>query len=543
MGKNPSHYDCCGMKVINISSSEKFMFSLWVRIFVFVLLYLSPSRGENRDFENPSPPSPNLARNASREAYQHFRLVHIGEEEDVNIPHDPLNVVFVDGKVNPNWIPLSEAESRDPSRLNTLFQHDEYTDRISFEYSYGSFLHYDIRSPVVSAVNEDVAKPKVIDFQMDHDDQFGAFTIVYDCHRHPINNKLRNTTISVIFPVVNGLSLYFSFRKSCGGGIHKFVELGYFEESSHAAIEVSRVPFFSSKLGPVFGPHVMSTKIYIHLFHPAMSQEFFHVNISSATPSLVIHNRGPTFGGILKASETAVLHFLYECQGNGEVEVSLSIPIFPFHALSAHWTKDCGGGEARGLNVGTSMLERKDVVIGGETQDIWKLALQTTSASISTNAPRLNSSTRVKDYWLFNDGIPIHVALAIVTVENPEVLVPVLSYPETKLSAAMKNIGGILPNGELVHIRIRMICKRKGTSLIIVTIPVKSFSNVEFGFLKECRAPRRHIRTGFLRTANSVMTVSTFLLAGTFAYWWVWQLRIVRTSENSKSSTKFRQQL
>lgn len=521
---------------------KTFMCRLWARTFILGLLCICLALGQDDDLEDDVTYSSSEARNVSREAYNQFHLVLSSEEDDVTGQDESTNVVFANGKVSQSWIPLTEVEVRDPIRMLSMFHHDQYTDRISFEYSFGSFLNYDIRSPIATTDNEDIAKPKVVDYQIDEEDQSGSFTVVYDCHRHPVDDQLRNTTISVVFPVVGGLSLYFSFRKSCGGGHHKFIELGYFEESSNAASEVSRVPFISSSAGPVFGPHVISTKLYIHLYHPAMSQEFFHVNVSSASPSLLIHSRGQTFGGIVKASESTVLHLLYDCQGNGKVEVSLSIPIFPFHELSAHWVKDCGGGDARGLHVGTRLSNMTDVVASAETRYRWKLAMQTEAGSMPADAPLLNSSTRVKDFWLSNDGIPIHVAPAIITVGKPDVLVPILSYPEAKHSGIAQGTSIVLPQGEHVHIQVRMICKRKGHTQIIVTFPIKAFSNVEFGFFKACKAPRRHVHSGFLRTANSVMAASTFLLAGTFAYWWIWQLRVVGGVANMKPSNRHRPQ-
>lgn len=466
-------------------------------------------------------------RNASKEAYHMFHLAVLGDDDDMKVHNGSANVIFTDGKVSENWLPLSEAEANDKKFFPSMFHHDQYTDRISFEFSFGSFLTYDIRSPTISSSNETIAKPKSIDFQTDDEERSGSFSIVYDCIRHPVDEHVRNVTVSVVFPIVSGLSLFYSFRKSCGGGQHKFMELGYFEDSANAASEVSRMPFTPAQPAPVFGPHAMSTKIYLHLHRPATSQEFFHVNATSSSSSLVLHTRGPTFGGVVKASESAVVHILYDCRGSGEADVSFSVPIFPFHQLSASWKKDCGGGLAQGLNVGTTLTNMNDVVASAKTRDNWKLALQTTSASISDKVPIINSSIRVKDFWLSNEGIPVHTAPAVITVENPAVLIAIASDPDTQSSTLVHENSGLLPGGSQKRLRLRMICKKKGKSLLIVTFPIKAFSNVEFGFVKECKAPKRHVHSGFLRTANSVMVTSTFLLAGSFAYWWIWQLRAV----------------
>lgn len=469
------------------------------------------------------------ARNASADAYLMFHLALAQEDDnEVQEAHNALaEVVLKDGKVQDNWLPPSEGETFKAQSLDSMFHHDQFTDRISFEFSFGSFLSYDIRTPTVSSSNESVAKPKVIDFQTDDDEHSGSYSIVYDCHRHPANDQLQNATVSVVFPVVSGLSLFYSFRKTCGGGEHKFMEFGYFEESENAASEVSRVPFTSYPSAISFGPHVMSTKIYLHLRHPATSQEFFHVNATSSSASLMLHTRGPTFGGVVKASESAVVHVLYDCRGSGEIDVYFTVPIYPYQQLSASWKKDCGGGLARGLNVGTSLSNKSDVVSMAGTHESWKLALQTTSTSISDKAPVVNSSVRFIDFWLSNDGIPIHAAPVVITVENPAVLVAFSSDLGGKRPPHNHEDSGLMPSGSNLRLRVRMICKKKGKSLVIVTFPVKSFSNVEFGFVKQCKAPRRYVHSGFLRTANSAMFTSTILLAGAFAYWWFLQLRSV----------------
>lgn len=477
--------------------------------------------------------------NASKAAYNMFHLAVLGNDEEDNAHDDSVNIVFANGKVHSNWLPVSEAESLDDKLTSSLFHHDQYADRISFEFTFGSVLSYDIRTPTVSSSNQTIARPKVIDFQMEDEEQSGSFSVVYDCQRQPDEDRMRSLTLSVVFPVVSGLSLFYSFRKTCGGGRHEFIELGFFEDSTNTASAVSRTPFSSIQKAPVFGPHTMSTKIYIHLYLPATSQEFFHVNVTSSESSLVLHTRGPTFGGVVHATESAVVHILYDCRGTGVFDVYFSVPIFPFHKVSAFWKKDCGGGIAEGIDVGTSLDLRNDVVAGAVTRDRWGLALQMTTASIPDNAPTVNSSLRYQDFWISNAGIPVYIASAVVTVENPAVLVAISSQPDTHLTSPHQAEGSILPSGDHVRLRLRMICKKKGRSLVIVTLPIRSFSNIELGFVKQCNAPKRRVHSGFLRTASSAMATSTFFLTGAVGYWWVWHLRSVNGISVEKSSRNY----
>lgn len=473
-------------------------------------------------------------RSASEQAYHLFHLAIAAEDVEDSKPDqvDPQNIVFKEGAVQKNWMPVSHL--REEPTPAQLFHHDEYADRISFDFSFGSFMIYDIRTPTCVSSDKDVAKPKVLDFQVDSEEQSGSFSIVYDCYRHPNEHALRNVTVSVVLPVVSGLSLFFSFHKTCGGGKHKHIDFGYFEESQGSMNDVRRIRFADSLGNIKIGPHAMSTKLYIQLNHPAQSQEFHRVNTTSSRNALSLTTRGPIFGGVLKPLESAVIHILYNCHGSGEVNVSVMIQLFPFHALSATWTKDCGGGLAAGLNVGTSFGNKNDVVDKAKTAQSWQLALETTGSPISERVPVVNASIRYKGFWLSNDGITVHVAPAVVTVEDPAILAVFSVNPDANRLGFDQETRSILRQGGKRHLRLKMICKRKGTSLVIVTFPVRSFSNVDFGFVKLCKAPKRYVHSGFLRTAQSLMVTVSLVMGAAFAYWWLPQWKSEKIFKSNK---------
>lgn len=461
-----------------------------------------------------------LRPDAADQAYRLFHLALSAEDE-----HDPpfdradqqSRVVFKNGSVGDEWLPIAQE---DGGGSPTLFHHDQYADRISFDFTFGSYMTYDIRAPTCSSPDANVAKPKVVDFQVQPEEQSGSFSIVYDCYRHPKTEALRNTTVSVVLPVIPGLSIFYSFRKTCGGGKHKHIEFGYFEESQNEVAEVRRNLFGDGSDPVSFGPHVMSTKLYVRLMPPAISQEFFHVRANSSKDVLTLAVRGPSFGGVIKSPDMALIHILYNCHGSGIVDVSVRIPIFPFHELNGTWKKDCGGGLAEGLNVGSSPLHRNDIVKNAVTSDAWKIMTQRNASNNIDRAPEVNNSVRMKDFLLFNDGVTVHVAPALITVSDPAVLV-VLSYsPTARKEPEDRALRNLLQNGAMYRLRLHMICKKKGASAVVVTFPVKSFSNVDFGFVKHCRAPKRYEHSGFLRTASSVTWTASLVMAVAFALWW-----------------------
>lgn len=466
-------------------------------------------------------------RNATERAFSLFALFLSTEDElqQSDYEHE-RHVIFKNGEVYKYWIPLEENEN-ETKDSQMLFHHDQYADRISFEFSFGSFLPYEFSTPTCSSSEPKVAKPKVIDFQSDTQELSGSFSVVYDCQRQTAEEYARNVTVSVIVPVVSGLSVLFSLRKTCGGGTHHRLEFGYYQLSEKAATEVNRIPFNDHAKPLISGPHVMSTKLYLHLYPPARTQEFFHIAAKTSSLGLEVIPKGPVFGGVLRQAESTIIHVLYECHSRGKYNISLTIPIHPFNEVRASWTKDCGGGVANGLNVGTGPHARNDVVKGGTTSDAWSFGLHSNTADIASGAPVLNESTAFTDFWLQNDEIPVHLAPPVVTVEHPRIVTVLDPQPDYGALIRRPEEGGLLPKDGRIRIRLRMICKKKGKSLVVVTFPVKSFANVDFAFVKRCKAPRRYVHSGFLRTADSVMMAASVFMVAALGYW----LRVQLASE------------
>lgn len=454
----------------------------------------------------------------SAKAFEMFTIL-LGDEgeEGLGVFGHEKHVVFRDGLVEDHWQPPVGGTTTSEDGSNSLFYHGAYADRITFDFFFGAFPDYDITKPECLSSANNVAQPKVIDFQIDEEENSGSFTIVYDCQKHADSDRLRNTTIFVTFPVATGMSVRFAFQKTCGGGVHKYIEFGYYAASENEDAGVSRVTFGSSETSTMsVGPHVSSTRVFLLLHGPAESQEFFHVSPKSEGEGLLISVQGPVFGGVLRRGRPTMLYVVYDCRRDGKHKVSLTVPLRPFDDLKGTWEKDCGGGVAEGLSIGTSSLNHNDIVNSGVTDDEWLMALTATSGRIGENAPVVNISTRVQDLWISNDGIPLQIAPEVITVEKPDMLTVYGSRSIMRASGLQdKDGGGLIPSSSKMRLRLRMICKKKGRSLVLVTLPIKSFKKIDLGFVKECRAPRQFRHSGFLRTANSAMiAVSLILMTG-----------------------------
>lgn len=456
-------------------------------------------------------------KNESAKAYEMFSIVMSDEaEESAYTGTHAKHLIFKEGVVLPHWKP-STMETDDPTQA--LFYHGSYADRINFDFVFSPFPNYAIRKPSCTSSQKNVAIPKVIDFQIDGEEMSGSFSIVYDCQKS--ENRERNTTILVEFPIVDDAMIHFAFRKTCGGGQHKYLEFGYYEESDNEGAEVSRVTFPAPTTPSMtVGPHVMRTKVYLLLLSPAKSQEFFHVSAKSSSEALTVSVQGPVFGGILQHERATMLYIFYECHQTGKHRVWFEIPIRPFETLKASWVKDCGGGVADGLSVGTDAFTLGDVVRKGETDAAWLMALKATSGRIGDLAPVVNTSTRFTDFWVSNEGIALHIAPEIITVEKPELLTVYSLRSVVRPSGIQRESGGLMATGSKMRLRLRLVCKKKGRSLVLVTFAIKSFSKVDFGFVKECRAPMQYRHSGFMRTAKSVMiAVSLFMVTVLVTCW------------------------
>lgn len=450
------------------------------------------------------------------------------------------HVVFKDGGVTDMWIEPTSSDPQNSSTIPGLYHDNEYADRISFDFFYGKFQNYDITIPTCTSSDDSIAKPKILEFQNEQKDQSGSFSVVYDCQRSPSPYLLRNATISVVFPVASGLSILFQFRKTCGGGDHQYIEFGYYQQSENNAKESSRKPFTKGTNPIIVGPHVMNTKLYLHLSAPAKVQEFFHVSLKSSDRSMTVTPKGPVFGGVLTQSESSIIHALYECHGEGRHQVLASIPVNPFNTLHASWVKDCGGGLASGFNVGSEVSIRDDVVKSGASGPRWEVKKRAKSDKLRDDVPFLNASIHAKDFWLSNDGFPLQVAPPVTTVEKPSILAAIAPESYSQRFLNPRENTGVIPQGEKMRCRIRLVCKRKGSSMVTVIFPFKSFTNVEVSFMKECRAPRRYVRSGFLRTASSVMIVMSVLMLAALSYYGKRQCGSETFSSNEKPAPGYR---
>lgn len=445
-------------------------------------------------------------------AYENFGIILYGSNVG-----DKYHQVFGNRQVHRAWIP-PKKDTPTKEELARLFHHDAYADRIEFQMVHSDSDSYEFGEPTVASSDESVAKPAVIDYRHDVDEKDATFAIAYDCRSRPQDASPLQTVISVFVPVVNGVSVMFSLRKTCGGGPHPMIEFGVYRHRTDDPNHESRVEFVKAK-GYIAGPHALSSRLYIHLRAPANTQEFFRPRFSVANPTiLALSIRGPALGGVLRTGESAVLHVLYECRRAGVTRVSALVPIAPFRPLRAMWTKDCGGGSASELRIGSIDFEHGDVVQKGVPGDEWAVSaseLEHPESLVNHQLHSVNESDPYIDFFLANDGEPMRIRKPIFSVDRPNTLAMVhetTALPNDNPDEFLVTNENLLLTKDHRRMRFIFVCKRRGIGHVLVTIPVVGFAPIEFGFRKHCKTPLRHRHSAFLRTANSLMNLTLVLI-------------------------------
>ncbi len=450
--------------------------------------------------------------NETLSAYEDFGIVLSGADTG-----SEYRQVFGNRQVHRAWLP-PKADTPTQDELTRMFHHDAYADRIEFQLVYGDSDLYEYGEPTVASSDESVAKPAVIDYRHDVDEKDASFAIVYDCRTRPQDSSPTQAVISIFVPVVNGVSVMFSLRKTCGGGPHPMIEFGVYRRRPDDSRSETRIDFAKAK-GYIAGPNALSSRLYIHLRAPASTQEFFRPRFAVANPDLLtLSIRGPGLGGVLRTGESAVLHVLYECHRAGVTRVSALVPIAPFRQLRAAWTKDCGGGRASDLRIGSTDFEHGNVIQKGVPGDDWAVSaseLEHPESLVNQQLHSVNESHSYIDFFVANDGEPMRIRKPMFSVDQASTLAMVQeTNPPTQdgLHRFLITDENTLLTNDHRQIRFLFICKRRGVAHVLVTIPVVGFAPIEFGFRKHCKKPRLVHHSAFLRTANSLMNLTLVLI-------------------------------
>eukprot|EP00172_Hildenbrandia_rubra_P004109 Plantae.Rhodophyta-Hildenbrandia_rubra.ctg7678.p1 GENE.Plantae.Rhodophyta-Hildenbrandia_rubra.ctg7678~~Plantae.Rhodophyta-Hildenbrandia_rubra.ctg7678.p1 ORF type:complete len:525 (-),score=79.72 Plantae.Rhodophyta-Hildenbrandia_rubra.ctg7678:8330-9904(-) len=411
-------------------------------------------------------------------------------------------VVYEDGTLM-NKFEKCAIQTKRTSDEDVCFVEDVYTDRISFQYVYSGNASFKIQEPQVFAKGG-TAHPVVTGFS--DENLSGSFNIMYKCS--PGRNE--QSLISLKFGYTESEAVEMEWGKVCGSGSYPHVDFGYLLEEHLERFPKREGDSLEGLLE--LDPVIQTTIVVVKLKAPAEMQEFLAPSVTSSSKFVDVSLRGTTTGGTLLSDDPTQVSVIHNCH-QSETEsalISFTLAIPPWNNLTAEWRKDCGGNDARGLQIGTEGPGGGQVVQASKLTPEYNVS-DTTKLSEALSEEKIHNveeDMSTVTYFITNTGkdSSLHIDSLTITTSNPDVVLTRFEVPRMGSLIGTGYLDGhhrtVLASGETKNLRLHFYCRAKGQTLILVTLPIFAFKTVEFGFVKTCREPMVYHRVGFLGTAG-----------------------------------------
>lgn len=409
-----------------------------------------------------------------------------------------------------------------------------FSDHVTFEFAFSNTEAYSFRKPSVSGIGGR-AHPVVEDFAVYPDQQSGEITITSGCSspspKEAISNATSMSQMRMDFEVRPNVSISIGWIKVCGSGKNFEIDYGFdtLDASGlHRRLSLTgegqKLP---QTLSPVFGTGFPSTRVYLLYKSPKHSQHFGAPVLEQSDEGVVdLAIRGAKFGGLLASSDVATFDVMYHCRERATSEIRMKIPIPPYQDIQVKWLKDCGGGVEPSINIGTKGFTEPNVVRAGLLRSGFRSEnkhRRIPSIHNSSNDAVLGPDDETKTFFIWSKrGVnvvdhPIKFGRLSLTCENANTVIATTSQSSTVagflgISARSFNEHSeVLEPDDQRYLEIRLTCLKKGFSRIMVTVPVRDRSPIEWSFMKECRRPRARRRS--FMTAGQLLNWSLLLFA------------------------------
>eukprot|EP00180_Rhodochaete_pulchella_P004217 Plantae.Rhodophyta-Rhodochaete_pulchella.ctg7802.p1 GENE.Plantae.Rhodophyta-Rhodochaete_pulchella.ctg7802~~Plantae.Rhodophyta-Rhodochaete_pulchella.ctg7802.p1 ORF type:complete len:439 (-),score=70.03 Plantae.Rhodophyta-Rhodochaete_pulchella.ctg7802:74-1234(-) len=356
-------------------------------------------------------------------------------------------------------------------------------------------------------------------FTFDQQQNNGDFVVAYNCSKASESD----TVLTLEFEIAADTKAKFSWGKACASGVNDKMHLGYLENDVPSSVPTQFLP--DGSLNPpdswVVSPMEASSTLVLNLDPPGRYQKFEAPRFQTNADIVKVTMRGAQQGGVVYRGAFEI-HAMYECKAStGISNVSLTIPIPPWEPLRAHWRKDCGGGLPLGLAIGTQAGSENVAEQGVVARDF---AVDPDRIEQDANLYSLPLDKNTIRFYFTNQKRPGADAIKFdrISITSDQGLFAVKIAGSSWDSSAIQSSGGELHLGESKHLDIHIICKRSGESSILITLPTLRYQNVEFGFRKQCRKPKRIEETSVYTARNVAHLIVLFGLvavgAGIFMY-------------------------
>jgi hypothetical protein len=392
------------------------------------------------------------------------------------------------------------------------------TDRTSFFFSLGDVMsaHQAANVPILN-VTGGVSAPTAVDITFDTVTFTGGFTVLYKCGPTEPANP-RASVVEMTVTVTNMHNIIFRWVKMCESGTHKMLDIGYVPADSkeeHSLLLNSS----AAKTGLVVSPTLATTDMFMSIRLPAPSIDYHAPVVTSSNKSVCsVATRGEADGGTLVAGDPARFSIMYTCVGRGHVTVDVSVDVPPWDPLrTVSFVKDCGGGLAENLAIGT-VNGLDDVVRHGNATAKYRPALQGPMGHWDPviQSPHVSAAEHTSKFVLQNFGKKstesIRVTRALLTVSDSTIL-RVLIEGDLGDPLFQRRSSSQLEPGGSKRLVLHYVCLRAGRAAVTVSLPMVRFTTVEFSLVKECETPRvREARSLFNVTAIEDLCFAVFLV-------------------------------
>lgn len=483
-----------------------------------------PASDETTEQSETAPPEQPSSGNETA-AFKRFSLAQMEETSEGDDAFKVVNI-FSNGSLAGPWEhspKASDFATLDSNSDDRIWYHDgAYSDRISFQFSYDPEMKdYMFEDPVLR-VDEVAAGVEPVLRNLFRDDVagMGSFMFLYRCQK----GGPERTRLSIHMQVTKNYAVDTMWIKICGSGRHEHMIFGFQDGDSNTVKFNSDGTYGTEERHTLeVGPSQISTVLTAQLEEPAWELEFEKPYLTSDSDDVQVQLRETVSAGTLNVDFKTKFSILYTCeQTSARANIRFTFGIPPWENMTATWRKVCGGTHSRGLLIGTEGSKSFDVMQEGELSPHFNvttndLALEESYGTITELDGKKSSSK----FYLTNtdENSDLYIQTIAITMSHPEVVRAVVEDPFG--SSYLPPTGGVIGRSETKVLKIHYICRAKGASLVMVTLPVQKFKNVEFGFIKHCLAPTVHRGSGFLVTAGSLLAaIFVFAVCGGAGVWY-----------------------
>lgn len=444
-------------------------------------------------------------------AFRAFRLAHRRET------HDGRGDPFDDQPIFENGT-LAATFSKNPttSSLDAIsgasdidwYSEADYFDRIDFRFTFAQDSSaYAITKPTISVSPGSGIDPQIVGFSVDTESANGMFTIMYRCR--PAGTK--KNFIAMHLPITRGHSVDTVWIKTCGSGHFHHLVVGFKSQNSDI-IEFNP----DGSMGEAerrkleVGPMDPSTQFSMRLKPPAENLEFGRPFLESTSSDFSVHLRGTVAAGTFSGDTDTSFTVMYDCNKRTTVEVRLSIAIPPWDNVTIDWRKDCGGRPPQALVIGSSGKDSYNIMHNGELAAGFNVSENEKVADVDGRVSEVPAAITSSRFYISNDDTTsdIHIQTISLTISNPDVLESFVGVPRMgRGSSYLASNGGVVRRQDMKILLLHYVCKKAGRSLVLVTLPVVQYKNVEFGFLKVCEKPHAYYHNGFMTAGSLMLTI------------------------------------